>query len=183
MNKGGEGMGAFIKKYSVLLVVALLLAGAIYANVRLNKEEAQAPAAQGAAAEGPAASAEPAGGTAEAGTDYFESFRAERDAVRATEIEYLDEVIAVSYSDAETLADAQEQKLALVANMETEFTIESLLRAKGFADAAVTFHKGSVNVVVDSEELSDDKVAQILDIVKRETGESADNIKILSENG
>ena len=177
-------MGTFIKKYSVLLVVALLLAGAIYANVRLNKEEAEGPAAQEAKAEGPAASAEPAGGTADAaGTDYFESFRAERDAVRATEIEYLDEVIAVSYSDAETLADAQEQKLALVANMETEFTIESLLRAKGFADAAVTFHKGSVNVVVDSEELSDDKVAQILDIVKRETGESADNIKILSENG
>ena len=101
--------------------------------------------------------------------------------MRATEIEYLDEVIAVSYSDAETLADAQAQKMALVENMEAEFTIENLLRAKGFADAAVTFHKGSVNVVVDSPALSSEQVAQILDIVKRETGESADNIKIVSE--
>ena len=66
-------------------------------------------------------------------------------------------------------------------NMEAEFTIENLLRAKGFSDAAVTFHKGSVNVVVDSPQLSSEQVAQILDVVTRETGESADNIKILSQ--
>lgn len=170
----------FFKKYGLLLAAGLLLAGAIYANLRLNGEAAEevpssalAQEAQEAAVESPEVSA--------AGDDYFETFRTERDAVRATEIEYLDEVIAVSYSDAETLADAQAQKMALVENMEAEFTIENLLRAKGFADAAVTFHKGSVNVVVDSPALSSEQVAQILDIVKRETGESADNIKIVSE--
>lgn len=173
-------MGAFIKKYAVLLVVALLLAGAIYVNVRLNSGAEAGGMEQAALGDGEGG--EPALQT-EAGTDYFESFRTERDAVRTAEIEYLDEVIAVSYNDAETLADAQEQKLALVENMEAEFTIESLLKAKGFADAAVTFHKGSVNVVVDCEELTQEKVAQVLDIVKRETGESADNIKIITQNG
>ena len=45
------------------------------------------------------------------GTDanYFEAFRQERSETRELEIGYLDEVIATSASDAETLADAQEQ--------------------------------------------------------------------------
>ena len=38
-----------------------------------------------------------------------------------------------------------------------------------------------MNVVVDCPQLSSEQVAQILDVVTRETGESADNIKILSE--
>lgn len=174
-------MLAFIKKYAVLLVAGILLAGAVYVNVRLNSGVKEGDAEQAALeAEAPEIALEQVG---DAGTDYFEAFREERNAVRTSEIGYLDEVIAVSYSDAETLADAQAQKLALIENMEAEFTIESLLKAKGFADAAVTFHKGSVNVVVDSEELTSEKVAQILDIVQRETGESADNIKIIHENG
>lgn len=174
-------MMAFIKKYAVLLVAGILLAGAVYVNVRLNSGAKAGDTEQAALeAEEPEIALESAG---DAGTDYFESFREERNAVRTSEIGYLDEVIAVSYSDAETLADAQAQKLALIENMEAEFTIESLLKAKGFADAAVTFHKGSVNVVVDSEELTSEKVAQVLDIVQRETGESADNIKIINENG
>lgn len=172
----------FIKKYGVLLVAGALLVGAVVLNIRLNRQADTATTEM----ENTTEDAETQASVEEMAleqedADYFASFRAERDAVRATEIEYLDEVIAVSYSDAETLADAQAQKLALVENMEAEFTIENLLRAKGFADAAVTFHKGSVNVVVDCPQLSSEQVAQILDVVTRETGESADNIKILSE--
>ncbi|MEA5059335.1 MAG: SpoIIIAH-like family protein [Clostridia bacterium] len=175
-------MGAFLKKYAVLMVVALMLAGAIYVNIRLNKGTETGAVEEAVWGENSKETAETAI-EQDAGTNYFESFRNERDAVRTTEIQYLDEVIAASASDAETLSDAQTQKLALVENMETEFTVESLLKAKGFSDAAVTFHKGSVNVVVDCEELTQEKVAQILDIVKRETGEGADNIKIMNENG
>ena len=104
-------MRNFFKKYGVLMAAGLLLAGAVYANVKLNKGE-NMPASTTEQMETPAAFSEPVGQSA--GLDYFESFRAERDAVRATEIEYLDEVIAVSYNDAETLADAQAQKMALV---------------------------------------------------------------------
>ena len=64
--------------------------------------------------------------------------------------------------------------------METEFSIEKLIIAKGFSDAAVTFHKGAVNVVIEADELTSEQVAQILDIVKRESGEKAENIKIMA---
>lgn len=174
-NKG------FMQKYGVLLVAGALLVGAVVLNLRLNRQEEPAGTEAAAMDTGLQAAVDEADVEQADDMDYFAAFRAERDAVRATEIEYLDEVIAVSYSDAETLADAQAQKLALVENMEAEFTIENLLRAKGFSDAAVTFHKGSVNVVVDCPQLSSEQVAQILDVVTRETGESADNIKILSE--
>ena len=112
--------------------------------------------------------------------DYFATFRDDREQVRKLEMEYLDEVIAASASDDETLADAQGQKLTLVENMEKEFTVESLIKAKGFEDAAVTFHAGTVNVVVKADELSDKQVAQILEITKKETGEPAENIKVMT---
>ena len=165
-----------IKKYLVLIVVAVLFAGAFLLNIAANaKPEEQTEDLD--VLEEAAASAET---SAAASKDYFETFRQDREAVRELEMQYLDEVIAASASDQETLGDAQQQKLALVENMEKEFTIESVIKAKGFEDAAVTFHSGTVNVVVKCEELSDAQVAQILDIVKKETGEPADNIKIMA---
>lgn len=117
----------------------------------------------------------------EAQDDYFESFRRERESIRRQEMQYLDEVIATGNIDAQTLDQALEQKMALVENMEKEFTIESMISAKGFKDAAVTFHSDSVNVVVGAQTLSSAEVAQILDIVRRETGASAQNIKITAD--
>ena len=110
--------------------------------------------------------------------DYYTAFRDNRDSVREKEIEYLESILADENTDSETEKEANAQKLEIVSCMESELMIESAIRAKGFTDAAVTFHKGSVNVVVNTDELNDKHVAQILDIVMRETGEPAQNIKI-----
>lgn len=161
-------------KKSVLGIAAVvvLFAGAIWLNLSVN-----------GASPSPSISPEPSvpDSSAEpvvANANYFESFRADREAVRGKEIEYLDAIIGDDATDAETLAQAQEQKLAIVASMEMEFTLESLIKAKGFEDVAVTYHEGSVNVFVDAEALSDEQVAQILDIVTTETGEGASSVKV-----
>ena len=171
------------QKYVLIGGLAVLLAGVVYWNYSLNaapgNERDSKADAQNNTLQIEGMNTEGELSVIAAGVTYFESFRTERESVRELEIGYLDEIIATSASDAETLADAQEQKLALVNNMEAEFTIENLIRAKGFRDAAVTFHGGSVNVVVDSDVLSDEQVAQILDIVRRETGELAENIKVM----
>jgi stage III sporulation protein AH len=73
---------------------------------------------------------------------------------------------------------AQEEKLKLVANIELEMLIEGLLKAKGFTNI-VTCGETSINVVVAADTLSEVQVAQILDIVRRESGETAENIKII----
>jgi stage III sporulation protein AH len=169
-----------MKKYIYMGVVAILLACAVWWSIAGSgtKLAGTDPNLQ-ADGSGDDESGESAEASAQTGADYYEAFRNEREETRNLELEYLDEIIATSASDSETLQDAQEQKLALVAQMEKEFAIENLIRAKGFADAAVTFHQGAVSVVVDAQELTSEQAAQILEIVQGETGESAENIKVI----
>jgi len=51
--------------------------------------------------------------------------------------------------------------------------------ASGFDDAIVTVQSGSVNVVIKAEEISKEDAAKILEIVRQETGEPAQNIKVI----
>lgn len=163
-----------LKKYGMLILAGALLAALIVIKVQ---EDAR-PRREEVAASAPAAQSEAPAPRLDAG--YFETFRAEREAVREREMQYLDEIIATASIGDETLEQAVEQKLALVENMEAEFTMESMILAKGFEDVAVTFHNGAVNVVMDAQTLSDAEVAQILDIVQRETAARAGNIKIIT---
>ena len=159
------------KKALTLAGVMLILAGAVVANILITQKNGSEDAV--------AASASADGDAAAASTQlsFFESFRNERDSTRSQEIAYIDTIIEQG-ADAETMADAQQQKMDIVDAMEKEMTVESLIKAKGFTDVAVTLHAGSVNVVIASESLTDEQVAQVLDIVVRETGEKAENIKV-----
>ncbi len=172
-----NGMKKFVNKRVLTLAgVCLLLVGAIVANVVLTRSENKEQAAsldQGADVASVAAVND---------EGFFDMYRAERDSVRTQEIAYLDAIVAQG-ADEETLSDAQKQKLSLISYMEIELTCENLIRAKGFSDVIVAMHAGSVNVVVGAETLSDEEVAQILDIVLRESGESAENIKVSTSQG
>lgn len=167
-----------LKKYMLFYLLALVLLIAVLLKI-FGSSLPEAPQEASAAkkeTETPEMSAD--SGDIGKNDDYFEAFRLEREGVRKQEMQYLDEVIATGSIDDETLNKALEQKMALVENMEKEFTIESMISAKGFTDSAVTFHSDSINVVVEANTLSDAEVAQILDIVRRETGASAKDIKI-----
>ena len=61
---------------------------------------------------------------------------------------------------------------------EKETAAEILLEAKGFDDAIVSIDGGSVDVVVNTSELTEAQRAQIEDIVKRKTEIGADGIVI-----
>ncbi|MEG1560161.1 MAG: SpoIIIAH-like family protein [Clostridia bacterium] len=163
-----------IKKSTILITaIAVLFVIAIWLNISTNSVKPEQSTANLPKMTPNATDKETI-----AGNNYFEAFRVNRDATRKEELKYIDAIISHDETDAETLAEAQKQKLALVENIEMEFTLESLIKAKGFKDVAVTVHKGSVNIFVASETLEDEQVAQILDIVQRETGESAKNIKV-----
>lgn len=70
-------------------------------------------------------------------------------------------------------------KLELTDTMEKEMLLEGLLKAKGFEDVFVTLGDESINVVVKDAELNQSEVAQILELVQRETSASAQNVKII----
>jgi|GEM_PF-249972 hypothetical protein len=119
-----------------------------------------------------------------AGVDDFVAFKAERASKRETEVAFLDSIIGNENSDAETIKDAQEQKMAIVAAMEAETDIEGLLVAScGFNNVIVTVQKGSVNVLINQNQITKEEAAKVLEIVQQETNEPAQNIKILLQQG
>ena len=118
-----------------------------------------------------------------AGIDDFTAFKTDRESTRETEVAYLDSIIDNENSDLETVKDAQEQKMAIVAAMEAELKIEGLLVASGFSDAIVTVKEGSVNVVIEANQITKEEAAKVLEIVQQETDEPAQNIKIILPQG
>lgn len=156
------------RRTMTLLGVGLLLLAAVAANVVMNRNEQSLAQAQTAAV---SVSNPGAQGS------FFEMYRSERDSVRTQELAYLDAIVAQGGDEA-TLSEAQKQKMTLVDCMESELNTENLIRAKGFEEVVVSMHNGSVNVIVDADALTDEQVAQILDIVLRQTGETAENIKV-----
>ena len=156
------------RRTMTLLGVSLLLLAAVAANVIMNRNEQRTAQASTAAV---SVSAPGAQGS------FFDMYRSERDSVRTQELAYLDAIVAQGGDEA-TLSEAQKQKMTLVGCMESELNTENLIRAKGFEEVIVSLHNGSVNVIVDADALTDEQVAQILDIVLRETGETAENIKV-----
>ena len=63
-------------------------------------------------------------------------------------------------------SEALDIKLNTITNTEKEAFIENMIMAKGFNDAIVYLNDQSINIVVDSETLTEKDIAQIVDIVK-----------------
>ena len=110
---------------------------------------------------------------------FFATYRSDREATRAQEMLYLEDIITSVNSDAETIASAQNKKLELVSIMETELALEGLIKAKGFEDCVVTISSNNVNVVVQDSELGLDEAAQIFNIIVTETGFDVSNVFII----
>lgn len=112
-------------------------------------------------------------------SSFFVEYRFERENTRKKEIEYIKEIVENPKSEVDMKNEAQAQLLEITNNMEKELNIEGLLKAKGFKDSIVIFNQDYVSVIVEKNELVPEEVAQILDIVKRESGKTADNIRII----
>lgn len=122
-------------------------------------------------------SGDPVGGDAQ--VTFFSTYRADREATRAQEVLYLEDIITSASSTEEVIATAQEKKIGLVSNMEVELALEGLIKAKGFEDCIVTISSNNVNVVVKDSELSVQEAAQIFNIIVTETDYPASNVIII----
>lgn len=113
--------------------------------------------------------------------DVFSAYRDERSLVRTQEISYIDSVVSSAETDELTKNQAQEKKLSLVSNMENELTIEGLIATKMNTDVIATVKEDAVNIVVNKKSLTEDEVSQIVEIVKTQTGQNSQNIKIMPQ--
>ena len=107
-------------------------------------------------------------------TDFFTSYES-----REQTLMYYDELIASETASEEAKAEAEAAQLRLMEDMETELTLEGLIRALGFEDAIVTSTTENINVIVKCAELTGTQAAQIKEIVVSETGLSALNLRII----
>lgn len=162
----------------VLAGLVVLLIAAPILNYAFNNNQSKDPAKT--VKPGSTASTQ-TGGSVTTGS-YFVDYLANRTQQREAELKYLDSILDDTKTDADTRKTAQQQKADIAASMEKELTVENLLKAKGFDKVVLMYHKGSVNVVVGKKELTEAEVAQILDVVKKETGEKAENIRVLPVN-
>ena len=110
--------------------------------------------------------------------NFFSNYRADRQETRDQEKLYLDAIIASDATSAEAKANAEAERLKLITNMDTIMNIENLIKAKGFEDVIVSASSNTINVIVETNGLTNAEVAQIVDVVKNNSDYSIDNIKI-----
>lgn len=111
--------------------------------------------------------------------NFYTTYRNEREATRTQEIQFYDSIIASASASDEAKEEAEQNKIALIAQMEKELVTEGIIRGKGFNDAIVTSSANNVNVFVKSAELTSIEVAQITSIVTEQLNVEIDKIIII----
>lgn len=109
-------------------------------------------------------------------------FRREREQLRAMQRAQLNEIIYDAATDSELRSAAQRRLMDLGKAEEAETNIEGIIRMRGWEDCVATVQQDSVNVLVCAELITRQESSIILDLVCRETGVQAGNVKIIPVN-
>ena len=152
------------KKIIILSVMIALLLVTGYVNVALNSS---------------LSSSITTSTSSTTSANFYTTYRNEREATRTQEIQFYDSIIASATSSDSAKQEAEQNKVALISQMEKELVTEGIIRGKGFADAIVTSSSSNVNVFVKSAELTSGEVAQITSVVTEQLGVEIDKIIII----
>ena len=125
--------------------------------------------------------AENVGGEVEEGS-YFTVAVLDRQEARDEAIDVLMLLADNEQASEEVRADAREQIARIARDIQNEANIETLVKAKGFAECVTVISDGAVSVVVQKEDLKAVDTAQILTIVYETTGISHDKVSIINKS-
>jgi len=114
-------------------------------------------------------------------SDYFATARLTRQQARDSAISILREATELENATQEAVDGAMAEMSVMAGFSLDEVEIETLIKAKGFAECVVFLDDDSVTVAVSAPEegLSSSAVSKITDIILAETGLSAEQIKII----
>ena len=110
---------------------------------------------------------------------FFTTCRTDRTNTRNESIEYYKEILNNEASSEDAKLNAENQIKTLTENMRMEVTMEGLIMAKGFSEAIVNYSSTYINVLIQSKELTESEVAQIVDIIQSQVERDIDYIKII----
>ena len=183
------------KRNAVVLAIVLFVGVAVYLNWSYNNQltgESNPDSSDGKVlgqttlvngveddAEGEDASAEVEDG--DDGSGYFASARLNRQQARDSALELLQEAAADEKAEQTVVDEANASIQAMAADTLSEAQVENLVTAKGYGDCVCFIGEDGVNLVVSatSQGLGETDIAKIVEIVREETGLSADKIKII----
>jgi len=112
------------------------------------------------------------------GSEYFDSAKLQREQTRSKNKEILMELINSAVATDAQKEQAVTEVINLTSDSEKENAAEAMLEAKGFGECMVSIVDGSVDVIVNANNITDKEIAQIEDIVKRKTDAKASDIVI-----
>lgn len=101
-----------------------------------------------------------------------------REQVRSKNKEALQKIIDDAGVSEEEKKSAVDAMVKLTENAQMEEAAQMMLEAKGFKNAVVSLSDDCCDVIVGKEDVTDEKRAQIEDIIKRKTNIGASNIVI-----
>lgn len=112
---------------------------------------------------------------------YFASARLNRQQARDSALELLQEAAADEKAEQTVVDEANASIQTMAAYTLSEAQVENLVTAKGYGDCVCFIGEDNVSLVVSatSQGLSETDIAKIVEIVREETGLSADKIKII----
>ncbi len=181
----------FGKKQIALAAMVVALAGAVWLNMKYSTEaggfavpeDDSAPTASylGEATYVNGEADKDAQETAaKADADYFTTARKDRNSTRSDAISELEETVSDAKTKDSVKTAAVEKITELATRMDTEASIESLLKAKGFSDVLAIIGDSDINIVVKTDELLESETIQIQDIATSQSGLALDKVKIIT---
>lgn len=110
--------------------------------------------------------------------DYFVKSKLERDTMYSQMIETYEKVLNSSNS-LETSKQSATQEIQKINDTKNSIMIcENLIRTKGFENSVIFVNGESVSVIIGADEMKQEEVAQIQNIISRETKAQIENIHI-----
>ncbi len=174
------------RKTTVLAACVVIIAIAGYINIRFSNPSENLPeinTLDEMSAQSGTVSSQSDGEEVQVETneDYFALAVINRERVRDEAIEMLKDVADSEITDVSAKNEAYADMTRMANEIANEANIESLVKAKGFEECVAVISSENANIIVQTDGLSINEVAQIKEIVYLECGVLPDNIKIIEK--
>lgn len=112
---------------------------------------------------------------------YFEESKLSRDTMYSQTLETYQEILNNSNVSEEQKAVVTQEIANLNKEKNAIMICENLICTKGFSNCVIFVNTDSISVIVESEELQQDQIAQIQNIISREMEAKIENIHIMTK--
>ena len=109
---------------------------------------------------------------------FFVQRRLVREQSRSNERSILNDIINNANVEADQRANAADRMLDIQDRITRETAAEAVIKSKGFSEVYVRISDNAVDIIVNKPELTEQDLAQIIDVIKRKTGMNETQIHI-----